>query len=498
MLNEVHPPFKEWGKHPLYLFRSKNLFALILGALLPLAFAPFHWFWLLLLIPGCYELCLHRSQKPALTGFLFGLGLFSVGASWIFVSIHEYSESPLLIALIITVGFILILSAMVSAGAWVYGKLNPQSFKQRLIVFPALWALTEAFRGWFLTGFPWLYLGNALVDTPFRGFIPLIGIFGLTSIIVLISMLLIKSWKNIPVLLGFLALGYGLSFMTWTKPVGQSYQVTLLQGNIPQLLKWDPEQAQAHFSRYYQLTKNALDSDILIWPEASLPVPMPFSQPYINALEHLLEPHHNALLIGELYSAGEEGYLNSAQALGDGDHRYDKQHLVPFGEYLPLNNWIGPVLEEFRLPTPNTVPGPADQNPLRLKEWHAGVMICYEIAYSALTLNAAKNTDVLVTISNDTWFGNSFGPEQHLQIAQSRALETGRYLLRATNNGITAFIDPQGQVMARAPQFVVTTLTENIPGMSGHTPLMIYGNLSVLLVLTALVILGSVRKGKSQ
>jgi apolipoprotein N-acyltransferase len=218
---------------------------------------------------------------------------------------------------------------------------------------------------------------------------------------------------------------------------------------------------------------------------------MPYATPYMNALIDLTEQHHNALLIGELYSAGEEGFLNSAQAIGDGSYRYDKKHLVPFGEYLPFYDQLGPILEDLRLPTPTTIPGTSDQIPLRLKKWQTAVMICYEIAYPTLTLHSAQHSNVLITLSNDTWFGNSIGPQQHFQIARTRAIEAGRYLIRATNNGITGFIGPDGGILSQAPQFVATTLTGIVPGMQGRTPLMIYGHLTILLLLLLIVAISS-------
>lgn len=479
-------------------------YSVVIGALLPLAFAPWQWFFLAFLIPGCYEYLLHRSKRPALTGFLFGVGFFGVGASWVFVSIHEYSETPLAIALFITIGFIAILSGMLSFSAWVYHKLKAQTTRQRLMIFPALWALTEAFRGWFLTGFPWLYLGDTIIDTPLRGYLPVLGVFGTSWIIVIASMLLLKvlinkfkfkqSWIKLGGIAMICVVGYVLTFISWTDPIEHQYRVTLVQGNIPQLLKWDPQQADANFMRYYQLTKTSLDSDVIIWPEASLPVPMPYGAPYINALTTLASHKNNALLIGELYSAGEDGYLNSAQAIGFGNHRYDKTHLVPFGEYLPFNSLLGPILGDLRLPVPNTIPGTSDQVPLTLKHWQTAVMICYEIAFPMLTLHAAQDSNVLVTISNDTWFGNSIGPQQHFQIARTRAAETGRYLLRATNNGITGFIAPDGKVIAQAPQFVATTLTQDINGMQGRTPLMIYGHLTILLAALVMILFARLLK----
>ncbi len=459
----------------------------VLGALLPLAFAPWQWALLVAFIPGVFEKQLHQSKAPVKTGFYFGLGFFGVGASWVFVSIHEYSDTPLILALIITFGFVALLAGITALAAWIYHRLRPKTFSQRLMIFPALWTLTEAFRGWIFTGFPWLYLGDTIIDTPMRGFLPIVGVMGVSWILVALSMLLIKSWKNIPILIGTVLVGYGLSLISWTHPSEHAYQVTLIQGNIPQLLKWDPKEADANFKVYYQLTKTALDSDIIIWPEASLPIPMPYGAPYMNALTDLTKHKNNALLIGELYSAGEDGFLNSAQAVGFGSHRYDKTHLVPFGEYLPFYQTLGPILDNLKLPTPTTIPGKSNQIPLTLKHWQAAVMICYEIAFPMLTLHAAQDSDVLITISNDTWFGNSIGPQQHFQIARTRAIETGRYLLRATNNGITGFIAPDGRVLAKAPQFTATTLTHTIPGMQGRTPLMIYGHLSILLAALAMI-----------
>lgn len=480
------------------------LVTVLLGAALPLAFAPWHWFILALIIPGWFERMLTREDNPIRLGFLFGLAFFGIGASWVFVSIHDFSDAPLPIAVIITIGFVSILAAELALFTWIYQKLKATKFISRLMCFPALWALMEAFRGWFLTGFPWLFLGDVFLDTPLIGYAPVLGVFGVSWLAVLMSMLIVRfitqpslrAWPIYGGVLGIAVLGFILQNIQWTKHAGDVRVVSLVQGNIPQELKWDPDRANQNFLRYYDLTAEALNSDIIIWPEAALPVPMPYGQPYIDAINDLL-PEQSAALIGLLHVADEQHHYNAVRVLGDGTGQYNKQHLVPFGEYIPFFNLVGPLFDFLNLPTAFTLPGEHDQDTVRLKNWNAAIMICFEIAFPFLTLDHANNSDVLITVSNDTWFGRSIGPAQHFDMARMRGVEMGRYVIRATNNGISGIITPKGNVLVKAPQFTSTVITQNVPNMRGHTPLMFYGYLPLLFIFVFLICLHLLSQSKN-
>ncbi len=472
------------------------IYPILLGVATVFAFAPWHWFVLALFLPALLErrLIQHTPNQAALQGFLFGLGFFGLGISWVFFSIHNYSNAPLIIAIIITLSLIFAKSAFIALLAYVYRRLYPNpSNNTRLFVFPALWVLIEVFRGWFLTGFPWLYLGYAAIDTPLQGFAPIIGVYGLSWLCIFIGMSALctisgnikQRLLNGAMIILILILGFLLQQIHWTKPDGNHYSVALIQGNIEQSLKWEPEKFQQHFDTYFSMTQLANQADIIVWPEAALPVPLPYGQPYVDVLTESLLPN-NTVVFGALRANNDGFFYNTVQVAGDGTGEYDKHHLVPFGEYIPFYNLIGKAMDLLKLPMSFALPGPRVQPPLQVHEWNVGALICYEIVYPSLSLTRAQDSAILLTISNDTWFGRSLGPLQHFQMSRMRALETGRYLIRATNNGISGIINPEGSVEAQAPQFVATTLTGSAEGMRGKTPLMWITHYAILLLMVAI------------
>lgn len=472
-----------------------------MGAATVLAFAPWQWFGLALITPGLLEhrLITHTPKQAGFAGFLFGLGFFGFGVSWVFLSIHDYSDAPLIVGLLITAGLVVLLSAFIWLTCYLYRRLliHPTVIA-RLLIFPAVWTLIEAFRGWFLTGFPWLYMGYSLIDTPMAGYAPVIGVYGLSFLCVVMSMLLfliIYHARHIKLAAAtvfalLIFVGFGLQKMTWTTPTNQSYRVALLQGNIPQEMKWDPIAASKHFLTYHDLTQSALNNDIIIWPEASLPVALPYGNPYLDVLDEMVRPGHNALVLGVLDMQDDDFHTNSLKVLGDGEGDYDKYHLVPFGEYVPYHAQLGDTFDWLGLPMAYTLPGQKTQPPLQVKKWKVGSLICYEVVYPSLAASRAKGSDVLLTVSNDTWFGRSIGPLQHFQMARMRALETGRYLLRATNNGISGIIDDHGKPVNMAEPYTSTHISGRVPGMQGDTPLVIIGHETIIIFMLILLGIG--------
>ncbi len=476
---------------PNYL---KLLLAFGAGGLLPLAFAPFHWFFLALLCPAVLAWLWQESNKKFafLSGLAFGLGLFGMGTSWIFVSVHQFSDTHILIAILITLLFVLTLACFIGLQGLFYRFFIKQpNFFILLLAFPSVWVLFEWLRSWLLSGFPWLYLGYSQIDTPLAGFAPILGVYGV-SWLCAVSGVLILSYFLFPkrfyllstvLLISIWVGGFGLKQINWTQALGEPITVGLLQGNIDQNLKWEKSTQKFIIARYEELTKQAPNAQTIIWPEAALPVALPYAQPLLNRFTEQLQAQGKNALIGLPIQNPDQRFYNGIVAIGENaEGIYYKRHLVPFGEYVPFENILRGMIDFFNLPMSFMSSGPNQQKLLQAGTLTFASLICYEIVYPNLTLDSAKGANILLTISNDAWFGVSLGPHQHFQMARMRALELGRYLARSTNNGITAIVDPKGKVIAQAPQFVATTLVGEVWAYQGQTPLYFLTHYFMLLL----------------
>ncbi|MDY0250622.1 MAG: apolipoprotein N-acyltransferase [Pseudomonas sp.] len=466
---------------------SGHAIALAAGAAITLSLAPFD-LWPLALI-SCALLYLGLStltpRQAAWRGGWFGFGLFASGTSWVYVSIHDYGAAAPPLAFILTIAFVAGLALLLALFGWLWVRFfrqNNHSISNAL-AFAALWVAIEAFRGWFLTGFPWLYSGYSQLHGPLSGLAPLGGVWLVSFVLALSSVLLITLWKNPHgqsrlsaglLLVAIWSLGFALQTQQWTQPSGQPLSVTAIQGNIEQNLKWDPAQIEAQLLLYQSLTLNAAPSDLIIWPETAVPVLKEQAQGYLNSMDRLVKQRDSALITGlplrQKDASGDLRYYNAITTLGNSQGEYRKQKLVPFGEYVPLQNLLRGVIAFFDLPMSDFARGPSQQVPLEAKGYKIAPYICYEVVYPEFATELAAQSDILLTISNDTWFGTSIGPMQHLQMAQMRALEAGRWMIRATNNGVSALIDPKGRISASVPQFQQAVLRGTIVPMQGLTP----------------------------
>ncbi|MFA6037969.1 MAG: apolipoprotein N-acyltransferase [Legionellales bacterium] len=481
----------------------KLLAALIAGALLPLAFAPFHLFIFAFLCPAVLAYIWQKSNRKfaALTGLCFGIGLFGVGASWIFVSVHQFSDTHIAIALLITVLFVVILAAFIALQGLFYRFfIKHNNYFVLLLAFPSAWVLFEWIRSWLFTGFPWLFLGYSQVDTFLAGYAPILGVYGVSwlcaaSGVLFLSYFIFSKRYYLLTTLLLLAIwlgGFALKQINWTQTIGNPVTLGLLQGNIDQNLKWEKATQKFIIQRYENLSHSASAAHTIIWPEASFPVALPYSEPLLNDMANTLTMQGKNALVGLPIINSKGNYYNGIVAIGEqAEGLYYKRHLVPFGEFVPFENLLRGMIGFFNLPMSHMSAGPHDQNLLQAGSLRFASLICYEIVYPNLTLESALNSNILLTISNDAWFGESLGPHQHFQMARMRALELGRYLARSTNNGITAIVDSKGRVVARAPQFVSTVLIGDVFAMSGETPLYFLTHYFVLL-LSSLLFLGAV------
>ncbi|PWV77364.1 apolipoprotein N-acyltransferase [Halomonas sp. A11-A] len=471
------------------------LLALAAGVLTTLTASPFELWWLGPVAVGLVYLGIQALTpgQAALRGWCYGLGLFGSGASWVYVSIHDYGYTGVPLAVFLTALFVASMALFLAVTLWLYRRLTGP--RLAFLAFAGAWVLGEWLRTWLFTGFPWLLLGSAHVDSPLAPWAPVGGVYLLSLITALTGTLLVEFlarrwWAAAPVAALWLI---PLALPTqWTQPAGEPLRVALLQGNLDQLIKWTPEGQREAANIYAELTRTQPDDlDLIVWPEAALPMFEDQARPILERVQSNLSPD-TALLTGILQRDAEGRYFNSVIGLGNAEGEYRKEHLVPFGEYLPLESLLRGTIAFFDLPMPAMTPGPSGQAPMVAAGTTIGNAICYEIIYADLVAERARDSALLMTVSNDTWFGESIGPLQHLQMARLRALENGRYLVRATSNGVTVIVDPMGRITARAPQFEMTSITGEVRPMAGLTPFTRTGSWPTWL-LAALLVLPSLR-----
>ncbi|MGC8121173.1 apolipoprotein N-acyltransferase [Marinobacter sp. VGCF2001] len=485
---------------------SSAAILVIAGALQTLTFSPFYLWWLgpvsifLILLVTVHQ----APSRLFRSGWLTGLGLFASGASWIYISISKHGNTSVPLAIVLMVIFIAGLALFHGLAFWFWGKLAKDSAPRRLLLFPAIWILGDWLRGWLLTGFPWLYLGTAHTDGPLAGLAPLAGVHGITFWVTLTAVAAYGAWwlvnsgrKATAAIAMFAALlpwliAPTLNKAEWTELSEKPISFAAMQGNIPQQIKWDPDFLRDQIVTYLGMTEDHWQTDLILWPETAIPIPQDQAGQIIEHIRTQLGD--NSTLITGIpwygYSPKIEDntFHNSIMAIGNGEGIYHKQKLVPFGEYVPLQGLLRGLIGFFDLPMSSFTPGPKYQSPLVANGLKVTPYICYEVAYPDFVAFNARNTDLLLTISNDGWFGDSIGPLQHLQIARMRALETGRYMLRGTNNGVTAIINHKGQITERIPQFERRVLTGEAFTASGSTPYMQTGSWPVLTLAVILIV----------
>lgn len=480
-----------------------DVLALLAGALLPLAFAPVSLFSLAILSPAVLFLLWSRAspRRAAWLGFLFGAGEFGVGVSWVYVAIHDFGYTGVPLAVLLTLLFVATLALYPALAGYVSAYLSRrfklQTVGRLLILFPAVWTFTEWFRGWFLTGFPWLSLGYSQIDSPLAGWAPLLGVYGISLVCALsagaLACVVLRGRRAVWVglFVGLLWLVGGLAEkIEWTRPAGDPIRVSLVQGNLPQITKWDPEAIENRLTHYAELTKEQMGKvDVVVWPENALTLFYhELKDNYLEGLEQAAKAAGTDVLLG-LPVLAEDGnrYYTSLMTLGASHGFYHKRHLVPFGEYVPLESLLRGAIAFFDLPMSGFIPGPADQPLLSVAGYKAALSVCYEDAFGESVIRSLPEAALLINGSNNAWYGDSFAPHQHLQISRMRAVETGRPLLRATTNGISAIVDPKGRISARSAQFQTYVLQGEVRPMAGSTPYVRLGNSAVLLLLALMI-----------
>jgi apolipoprotein N-acyltransferase len=456
---------------------------------MPLAFAPFDLAPIALLSLALlfYSWRETGPWQSFQIGYLFGLAQFGVGVSWVYISLHDYGGASPVAAAALTcalVAFLALYPALAGAISARLFQTNP--ILRMIVAYPALWTLTEWVRGWFISGFPWLNVGYSQLDTPIAGFAPVIGVYGVGWLTALSAGLILSlfylPWRKAAgtgfVVVALWVSAAWLNQVEWSRPAGEPFTVTLLQGNIPQEIKWEPRHQRETLKLYIDMTRQHWDSDLVIWPETAVPAFYhQVEKSFMLPLKEEASKHGTDLLIGApLLEQPGARYYNALISLGQTDGVYRKRHLVPFGEYLPLQPLSSFILDILQIPLADFSAGSDRQPLLEAAGFPLVASICYEDAFGEEALTGMPDGAYLVNVTNDAWFADSIGPLQHFQMARMRALELRRYMLRATNTGVTGIISPFADVVARAPQFERTTITGEIVPMSGSTPYSRYGN----------------------
>jgi apolipoprotein N-acyltransferase len=472
--------------------------ALLSGAALAIAFAPFGLWPLAILAPAALFLLWDGASpaRAAALGFSFGCGTFAAGTYWLYVSIHGFGKAPVWLALLLMFGLVAIMAAYHALLGYAASRLLPARGPVRwLLGLPAGWVLLEWVRGWFLSGFGWLSLGYSQTDTWLAGWAPVGGVYLLSLLLACMAGAVAmwhlegrrSAWPALAVCLLPWIAGLALERVEWTRPAGAPVAVAIVQGAIPQDQKWLADNREYSLRRYRDLTLSALGTPLIVWPEAAAPDLANNLVAYLADLARAAEERGSSLLLGLIRAESQPesqrvAYFNSILALGEDAVWYDKHHLVPFGEFFPVPEAVRSWMRLMNLPYSDFSRGPRSQPPLRIAGLSLSARICYEDAYGSSQLAAVRESTALVNVTNDAWFGRSTARHQHLQISRMRAIEAQRYLVRAANDGISAVIGPRGEFVARAPDFAQTVLRAQIEPRSGVPPYARFGNFLVLLL----------------
>ncbi len=474
---------------------SRLAVAFALGATLNLAFAPYGWWPLGVLAPAAlFSLIRGLPPRPAAwAGAAFGMGFFGFGTYWLYFCLHGFGGVPIWLTLVLQAALVGIMTSYVVLLCFLANRfwLKPGATRDWLVL-PGLWMVFEWLRGWLFSGFPWLSLGYAFIDSPLKGWAPLFGVYGVTWAVaycaVAVSVLVAAgaSWPRRGIALAVLAAAFvipaALSGHDWTRPDGAPFPVAAVQGAVPQDQKWQAANRDATIDRYSQLTAEAWGARLIVWPEAALPVLATSIPDYLDALRAVGRQHGADFAIGLVnYDPQTDKYYNGLLVLSpEGGGWYYKRHLVPFGEYFPVPQFVRNWMRLMSLPYDDLTPGSEHQTVLSAAGQKLGLTICYEDAYGSAQLAVLRQATLLINVTNNAWYGDSSAPHQHLQISRMRALEAGRYLIRAANDGITAVIGPHGQIIARLPQFQQGVLHADVRPMAGLTPYARTGNYPVI------------------
>ena len=486
--------------------------AFLLGGIYFLAFSP-HDYWVVAFVSlvGFFFVLVRFPEQALFLSWLFGVGKYLFGASWIYVSIREYGGADFFLASFLVGLFVFGLALFLLPIGYSVRRLKTANLWFNAIVFVLAWSVSEWLLTWLFTGFPWLLLGYSLVASPFASLLPVFGVLasGMLSLLFLLGVALVCRsilfsdgirWRYLMLVLAPCILVFILHNITWVTEKGL-HSVGLVQGNIDQSVKWDFEERNRIAQKHISMSAELWGLDLVVWPEYSLTLyGEEAKRVKLNLQERAIESSTNLLLgapeivaYRDEQSAERFRVFNTAQGFGLASGSFAKSHLVPFGDYVPFQEVLRGLITFFDLPMSSSSKGSNDQRnivaKLGDKTVQIGIGICYEIAFGDSMRIRAREAELLVTITNDTWFGASIGPHQHMQIARVRALENGRWLVRAANDGITGIIDHKGNVLDELPQFTEGVLKGKFQTMQGKTPYNLLGDAFFFAMLAVLGVL---------
>ena len=493
------------------------LLSIFAGMAVTLALAPFN-FWPLAILGMAllhYAVSYLSDDKPIksarITAVLYGLAfnssLFISGCYWLYISIHTYGGTSAPLAILMMLIFNVFIGTLCIPFIYFYKRYLSHNIIGQSLGFASMWLLLEMFRAWFLTGFPWLFIGYSQIDAPLASYAPFINVFGIGFILALSAASLSifikhRHWNHGISLCLVLWLGsWPLAYIEFAENIDDKvYTVGLLQPNVNLSEKWLPQNRHTIINDLVQSSRK-LDSDIVIWPETAIPWDYLAASDLLDQIGSQATIKQQAIILGipsRWRKDQQVIYHNSITGIGKASGLYHKQKLVPFGEYLPFDKQLRGLTDFFNLPMSQFHKGADDQESLHAFGLNIRPYICYEVVYPHFVAKTAVDADILLTVSNDAWFGESIGPLQHFQMVRMRALENSRYMLRSTNNGITAMIDPKGKVINRLPQFEKGVLETEVYARKGLTPVAQYGTIPPIIFSLFIIIglvLFSYRKG---
>lgn len=509
-------------------FAIQLVLAFAAGGVGVLAFAPFY-LWPVAIVSLFFLFVLwHRAATAWRVfgiGFAWGLGLFLVGVPWIYVSLHVYGSMPAILAAIATFLFCCYLALFPALAGALHRRLvvafGFSAIASLLLVMPACFVLWEYVRGWFFSGFPWLVFGYSQTPggpafAPLVGYAPITGVFGISWLLAMtagLCVLLTRAvsgmvWSRrgrfvaISAVISVWAIGGALHQYSWSVPGGAPLTVALLQGNVAQSLKWRDDQLVSSLNNYRELVEKST-ARLIVLPETALPVLREVPVDYLVALKRRNEMNGGDAIVGTVVvepvpaGGGFSKITNSAISIGSSpQQRYDKQHLVVFGEFIPpLLSW---VYQWLKIPLGSMNAGRTDQKPMQIAGHAVAVNICYEDAFGFEIARQLPEAELLVNMSNMAWFGNLFASDQQAQFSQMRALETRRWMLRSTNTGVTAAINEKGEIVKMLPQFVRGTLEIEVQPRSGTTPYVRWKDWLILGLLLLALVIGCALKSRDR
>jgi apolipoprotein N-acyltransferase len=469
--------------------------AFVAGVLLAFSYAPHEW-WPLAIAAPALLIWLWEGATPrraAVLGFWFNAGTFSVGTYWLYIAIKEIGHAPLWLALFLMAGLVAIMGAYHALLGWIVARfLPPRGPVRWLVGIPGAWLLIEWWRSWFLSGFGWLALGYAHTDNWLGSLAPVVGQYGLGLLTLVLAgglVALLLGDRRTRIVAGVLYVAiWGGAFacrgIDWTEPYGKPITVAVVQGAIPQDEKWIDGNLDSILEIYKTRTREAHGADLIVWPESAIPDLANYHIEYYREVYREASAHGSSLMMGTLREeedpkTGEQEFFNSVLAMDKatpGVGWYDKHHLVPFTEFVPVPGFVRQWLKLMTLPYSDFNRGAAEQPPLEAAGQRISAGVCYEDAYGATQLPALRTATMLVNVTNDAWFGHSTARYQHLQLSRMRAMEAGRPMVRAANDGVSAAIGPHGEIVKSAPEYEVNVMRAELQPRIGLTPYARTGN----------------------